>query len=101
MGGCRMVDQSGRGVTGCGASINNGKHTIDRPPVQNYFDGSLLGLIPLCLSMDWPRHRHTVCLTYQYVDSEALEFLRQKRGRTGDPEAMCTFAKKLHEEFGG
>jgi hypothetical protein len=39
--------------------------------------------IALCLSTDWPRHRYTGCLTYQYVEFEALEFLRQKRGRTG------------------
>jgi hypothetical protein len=69
--------------------------TIDRPPVQNWSDGILLGLILWCLLTDWPRHRHSGCLTYQYVDSEALEFLRQKRGCTEGPEAVCTFAKKI------
>jgi hypothetical protein len=93
-------------------SVNSGKHkssindlrnpsTIDRPPVQNWFDGILLGLVLLCLGTDWPRHRYTGCLTYQYVEFEALEFLRQKQGRTEGPEAVCTFAKKLHEQFGG
>jgi hypothetical protein len=100
-GGGREAGKRVRGCPNAEVSYVLPFFTIDRPPVQNWFDGILLGLVLLCLWTGWPRHRHTGCLTYRYVESEALEFLRQKRGRTEGPEAVCTFAKKLHEEFGG